>query len=599
MTPQKMSPDRVRRFLTPLLVLTVVLPAFAQVTDKAATPATEKPAVVSKDKDSKTLELSPFTVTTTKDNGYFAENTLMGSRLNSNLADLAASITVVTKQQLEDTGALDINDVFMYEANTEGAATYTPSYNNRGVLRDGISGYSADDGQPFGIATANRVRGLAAADTAENNYPTIQRLAFDSYNTNSVEISRGSNSMLFGTGGASGIVNQSAAEAVLGKEHTQVQLRGGSFDAWRASFNTNIPVGDKLAIYIAGLYDSRGFERKPSSDVYRRQYGAVTFQPFRRTKITASYENYDNYNNRPNFNSPLDLVTPWRNALSPTWDPTTQMITFSDGTSKGPFLLSARDARFVNTTVTPVGNGVIDSGATLNGAIVGTTQLYVPSLTFASANRQRLYVDNGQVVGYWADATLAGGAATTGTRGAEHTVPTDAGLGSVDAFAGVETVFSFPITGTGSTGKAFGLTAPVAGWCSALKPASPDTKVLGPLKSEQAPGLAFLTERKRGKGAVVVLGALPDGQAGQKLLAKLVAHYAAQAGVTLRFNTTPGTLVCPRVTTDGKKLWVVVNLDGKGGRVRLPAGATDALTGKKLPTGPLKLARYGWRTVRF
>ncbi len=189
-------------------------------------------------------------------------------------------------------------------------------------------------------------------------------------------------------------------------------------------------------------------------------------------------------------------------------------------------------------------------------------------------------------------------APTTGTRGAEHTVPTDAGLGAVEALAGVETVFSFPITGTGSTGKAFGLTAPVAGWCSALRPASRDTKVIGALRCEQAPGLAFLTERALGKGAIVVLGALPDGPAGEKMLAKLVAHYAARAGVTLRFAATPGTVVCPRTATDGKNLWVIVNMDGKGGKVRLPSGATDALTGKKLPAGPLKLARYAWRVVR-
>ncbi len=421
MTPLTLHPDRVRRFLTPLLALSLALPAFAQVAAPATPPAT--PAAVGK--DGKTLELSPFVVTSTKDSGYFAENTLMGSRLNSNLADLAASITVVTKQQLEDTGSLDINDVFLYEANTEGAATYTPTYNNRGVLRDGIGGYSADDGTPFGIATANRVRGLGSADTAQNNYPTIQRLAFDSYNTNSVEISRGPNSMLFGTGGASGIVNQSSSAAVLGKQHTQVQLRGGSFDAWRASFNTNIPIGDNLALYIAGLYDSRGFQRKPSSDVYRRQYGALTFQPFRRTKITASYENYDNYNNRPNFASPLDLVSPWIRALKPSWDPTTQMISFSNGTTRGPYLLSTRDARFVSTVSTPTGNGVIDSVVNLNGAIVGTTSLYVPSVTFGSANRQRIRIDGGKIVDYWADATLAGGTATTAPNNV-YAAPADA-----------------------------------------------------------------------------------------------------------------------------------------------------------------------------
>jgi len=128
-------------------------------------------------------------------------------------------------------------------------------------------------------------------------------------------------------------------------------------------------------------------------------------------------------------------------------------------------------------------------------------------------------------------------APTTGTRGAEHAVPTYAGLGAVDAFAGVETVFSFPITGTGSTGKAFGLTAPVAGWCSALKPASRDTKVVGALLSEQAPGLAFLTSASWARGGRRARACPPARR--RELLAKLVAHYAKRAGVTLRFDVTP------------------------------------------------------------
>lgn len=65
------------------------------------------------------VTLSPFEVDASKDKGYYAENTLAGARLNTRVADLASSITVVTKQQLQDTGALAINDVFMYEANSE------------------------------------------------------------------------------------------------------------------------------------------------------------------------------------------------------------------------------------------------------------------------------------------------------------------------------------------------------------------------------------------------------------------------------------------------------------------------------------------------
>jgi len=74
------------------------------------------------------VTLNPFSVDASKDIGYYAENTLAGSRLKTNVGDLASSITVVTKQQLEDTGSLNINDVFLYEANTEGASTYTLSW---------------------------------------------------------------------------------------------------------------------------------------------------------------------------------------------------------------------------------------------------------------------------------------------------------------------------------------------------------------------------------------------------------------------------------------------------------------------------------------
>jgi len=190
-------------------------------------------------------------------------------------------------------------------------------------------------------------------------------------------------------------------------------------------------------------------------------------------------------------------------------------------------------------------------------------------------------------------------APVTGTRGAEHTVPVDAGLGSIDALGGIETVFSFPVTGAGATGEAFGVTAPLAGWCSALRAVAPDTQVVGTMRCEQAPGLTFLTERKLGRGAVVVLGTLPDGDAGRELLAEVVKHYAARAGVTLSFQVTPGMVVCPRITVDGQSLWVVVNLDGKGGVLHLAAAARDALTGTAIPAGPFAIESYGWCALRF
>jgi beta-galactosidase len=174
----------------------------------------------------------------------------------------------------------------------------------------------------------------------------------------------------------------------------------------------------------------------------------------------------------------------------------------------------------------------------------------------------------------------------TGTRTSEHTVPTNAALGGLEEFAGIETEFSFPVTGTDASGEAFGSTAPLAGWCSALRAVQADTRVLGRLKTNRLPGgeSGWLTERKRGAGTVVVLGAQPEGEAGRQILHKIVAHYAERAGVREQYEVTPGTLVCPRIAANGAKSWIVVNMDGAGGKARVGSDVVE-------------LAGYEWRVV--
>jgi beta-galactosidase len=185
----------------------------------------------------------------------------------------------------------------------------------------------------------------------------------------------------------------------------------------------------------------------------------------------------------------------------------------------------------------------------------------------------------------------------TGFRTAEHTAPTDAGLGAIEKLAGVEAVYVFPVTGTDARGTACGVTAPLGGLAAALRPVDQGTRVVGAMKSKLAPELAFITERKVGKGCVVVIGAQPEGGRGQAMLEMLVAKYAAAAGVKVRFQVSPGTVVCPRRGVDGKDLWIVQNMDGAGGRVKLPAAAKDLLTGKRIFGRELKVAGYEWRVV--
>jgi beta-galactosidase len=231
-----------------------------------------------------------------------------------------------------------------------------------------------------------------------------------------------------------------------------------------------------------------------------------------------------------------------------------------------------RDVRFEN--------------ASLDGLKLLVTPL-MPYVSEAFRERVKTFVEQG---GIWICGPL------TGTRTSEHTVPTDAGLGALDTLAGVETVFSFPVTGAGAEGEFGGVIAPLSGWCHAFRPNHLDTKVVGALKCEQAPGLAFVTERKLGRGAIVMLGSQPQEDAGAELLTKLLAHYAIQAGATC-VAASKGTLVCPRVAQDGRVLWLAINLDGHGGQVELPRAGHDALSSASLAAGPLKLGRYEHRVI--
>ena len=400
MKTERMSPFGLRTAWT--LALLAITPAMAQL---APTPDAQKPAeappakmpaaATTKSASDGTVVLSPFTVTTERDTGYYAENTLSGSRINTRLSDLAASITVVSRQQIEDTASIDLNDIFKYEASTEGSSTYSPSVVDRGTVKDTIAGYTfGNDGSTTTNAQSNRVRGIAAPDAGINNFPVSNRIPMDAYNVQSIEISRGPNSLLFGLGTPAGIVNQNVMQATFDKARQRVGLRVDDNGSFRTDVSFNQPLGDKLAIAGALLYDDRQFVRKPSSDVYRRQYGTLTFKPFPKTVIRGFVEGYNNHANRPNFFTPRDWVSPWIAGGRPAYDPVTRMVTVQDtGRVVGPFLTSNQSPGFISNAVTPVGHGQLATR---------TSPYFVPGIFFDSTNLGMRTIDTaGNTIGFF------------------------------------------------------------------------------------------------------------------------------------------------------------------------------------------------------
>jgi outer membrane receptor protein involved in Fe transport len=342
-----------RRLTLALLgaVLMASQPAGAQ--QSGTTAAAEK-------LDPQVIELSPFQVNSSRDQGYQAFSTMSGTRLNTRLEDVAASISVVTKQQLEDTASLDINDVFRYELGTEGIHQWTSYTVDRGNVTDDVAS------NPNG---ATRMRGLTAANIALNGFTSS--LPVDTYNAESIEISRGPNSTLFGLGATGGGVNINTARANTTRNVTTIKTRLDSYEGYRGSFDFNrVLEPNKLAIRFLGVYDDRGFKRQPSADITRRFNALVTIRPFERTVLRGSFESYRNFNNRPNSATPRDMYSDWVAAGKPTWDPITQTVHLANGTSIGPV------AQASEATLLPFALAPTDTGFT---------------------GRPSWYIDNGQI----------------------------------------------------------------------------------------------------------------------------------------------------------------------------------------------------------
>ena len=289
-----------------------------------------------------TVQMTPFEVSSAGDRGYYGANTMSGTRLNSKLEDLASSITVITKEQMDDFALLDINDIFNYEAGTEGTGNFTDfSFDRNGV---------ATDNTELNPGNANRIRGIGPANITSGSFETSGRTPIDPIDIDAVEISRGPNSSLFGIGNAAGTVNTVRSSANVSRNQSRLTLRADSNEGYRASIDLNrVLKKEVLAIRGSAVFQHDGFALKPSGTDSERYNGMVRFRPFKFTSLTASYSTYHLYGNRPNTSTPRDGVTPWLDAGAPTWDPVTNTARANGVTTSGlPLALSRIDRTYTN-----------------------------------------------------------------------------------------------------------------------------------------------------------------------------------------------------------------------------------------------------------
>ena len=239
------------------------------------------------------VELSPFTVSTDKDTGYAAKETLAGTRMRTDLRDIGASLTVLTPEFMQDLAVNSFDQALLFTPSVDTVAgDNTPNNDGNGTgqfLHGGT-------GQSYSI------RGFV--DTGNSGLQTLSHDFFnsfetsDNYNLERVTLSLGPNALLIGVGEPQGAAITTTKRAQLQQRKTQVQAQYDRWGSNRAALDHNQPlIADRLAFRVNLLHgEKREFRRYEGNNQDRLTLG-VTAKPFAGTTVTVNHENYSNQRN--------------------------------------------------------------------------------------------------------------------------------------------------------------------------------------------------------------------------------------------------------------------------------------------------------------
>lgn len=299
MTPHPLH----RRLLATLVLLAPAALAAQVVSPPASVPVQEE-----------SIELSPFIVDASGDfDGYRATSTLAGSRIKTDLKDVAASVTVLTSEFLDDLGAKDVASAMAFVSGAENDSTY---HQESVASLGGPNGYVGGDFGDNNTRTGEiRVRGLGRASSVVNFIEVLG--STDRYNTERVEFLRGSNSILFGLAEPAGLVNSSTKVAGVRRSATKVENKIDHFGSNRVMLDHNqVLIPGRLAVRGVALYDDSRFSVDTAFQRDKRGFATATYQPFKGTTIRAYAEQTESVGRRPNYRTVQDNVSEWQRAYN-------------------------------------------------------------------------------------------------------------------------------------------------------------------------------------------------------------------------------------------------------------------------------------------
>src|SRR5687768_5472943 len=200
--------------------------------------------------------------------GYLNDRSRSATRTDTALIDVPQSVSVVTRDLIQDQSMQSLTDV----------ARYVP----------GVGMAQGEGNRDTIILRGNSSTSDFFLDGVRDDVEYYR----DLYNLDRVEILKGPNAMIFGRGGAGGVVNRVSRQANW-QPVREVSLQGGSWESKRATFDFGDAISDGFAARITGVYEDSesyrdGFEleRKGVNPTVALALGEATV-------LRVSYEYYD------------------------------------------------------------------------------------------------------------------------------------------------------------------------------------------------------------------------------------------------------------------------------------------------------------------
>lgn len=223
--------------------------------------------------------------------GYQATRSATFTKTDTPLKDVPASVTVVPSELMRDQSMNSLADVFRY---VPGATAHQGEGNRDQVVLRGIS---------------------TTADFFVDGIRDDAQVFRDLYNLERVEVLKGAGGMIFGRGGAGGVVNRVTKRPVFGPVG-EASLTAGSYQQLRSTIDVGNKINDAAAWRLNAMGESANSFR---NGVDLKRYAinpTLTLVPNSGTTLTLGYEHLRD-------DRTADRGVPSRNGVPFTTDPGT------------------------------------------------------------------------------------------------------------------------------------------------------------------------------------------------------------------------------------------------------------------------------------